>query len=625
LSFITRLRRPSIQELTAEDVRTADRRPDDLPAGAADTEAPAAEAAAAEAPAAEAPDTEAPDTEAADAEAPDVGGRGSDDVPGGHGAGRRRARRIAARVTTGLACLLVLFALLAPNQLGGLTPGAFVRIPLEALVGVALVLVLAARVRRVVAVLAGVVLGLLLIVKLLDMGFYAVFARPFDPVLDWTLFGAGVGFLTDSMGRVGAIASVIAAAVLVVAAPILMALSILRLARVAVRHRTSATRTVAVLAVAWVTCAVLGAQIVPGAPVAAKSAADLAYDHALQVRVNLQDRKAFAAEAAVDAFRDTPGDKLLTGLRGKDVVLAFVESYGRDAVTDPEFAPQVGAVLDAGNRRLGAAGFASRSAFLTSPTSGGASWLAHATLLSGLWIDNQQRYRNLVSSNRLTLNRAFNRASWRTVAVMPAVTQAWPEGAFFGYDQIYGARNLGYHGPRFSYATMPDQFTLSAFERSERAKPDRRPVMAEIPLVSSHGPWAPIPQLIGWNDLGDGSVFDAQAAAGEEPDVVWRDRARVRTEYRRSIEYSLNSLISYVENYGDDDLVLVFLGDHQPAPVVTGEGASRDVPITIVARDRAVLDRISGWGWQDGLMPGAQAPVWRMSAFRDQFLTAFGS
>ena len=61
-------------------------------------------------------------------------------------------------------------------------------------------------------------------------------------------------------------------------------------------------------------------------------------------------------EAAVDAFRDTPGDQLLTGLRGKDVVLAFVESYGRSAVEDPEFAPQVGAVLDAGNRRLRAAG-----------------------------------------------------------------------------------------------------------------------------------------------------------------------------------------------------------------------------------------------------------------------------
>jgi hypothetical protein len=59
----------------------------------------------------------------------------------------------------------------------------------------------------------------------------------------------------------------------------------------------------------------------------------------------------------------------------------------------------------------------------------------------------------------------------------------------------------------------------------------------------------------------------------------------VRTEYRRSVEYSLASVISYVETYGDDDLVMIFLGDHQPTPVITGEGASRDVPITVVTRD----------------------------------------
>jgi hypothetical protein len=162
------------------------------------------------------------------------------------------------------------------------------------------------------------------------------------------------------------------------------------------------------------------------------------------------------------------------------------------------------------------------------------------------------------------------------------------------------------------------------FERSERAKPDRGRVMAEIPLVSSHAPWAPLPRLIDWNDVGDGSIYDHMDQESDPPEVVWRDPTRVRTEYRRSIEYSLNSLVSYVEKYGDDDLVLVFLGDHQPAPIVTGAGASRDVPITVVARDRAVLDRISGWGWQDGLRPGPQAPVWRMNAFRDRFLTAFG-
>ena len=42
---------------------------------------------------------------------------------------------------------------------------------------------------------------------------------------------------------------------------------------------------------------------------------------------------------------------------------------------------------------------------------------------------------------------------------------------------------------------------------------------------------------------------------------------RIRADYRRSIEYTLGTLISYVQTYGDDNLVLVFLGDHQPAAV----------------------------------------------------------
>ena len=164
----------------------------------------------------------------------------------------------------------------------------------------------------------------------------------------------------------------------------------------------------------------------------------------------MADQRRFEAQAAAaDAFRDTPATDLLTGLRGKDVILTFVESYGRDAVEDPEFAPQVGAVLDAGTRRLAAAGFASRSGFLTSPTSGGGSWLAHATLLSGLWIDNQQRYRparrerpadphQRVPARRLADGRRSCRASpgpgrrARSTATTRSTTR----------------RNLGYHGPQ---------------------------------------------------------------------------------------------------------------------------------------------------------------------------------
>jgi hypothetical protein len=419
---------------------------------------------------------------------------------------------------------------------------------------------------------------------------------------------------------------VVGAIVLGLALVVFMALAAVRLSRIAGRHRTGTTRALLALCAIWLVCGVLGAQLVSGFPVASRSAADYAYLHAKQFPAALRDQREFAAEVKVDAFRDTPGSELLTALRGKDVMLTFVESYGRVALEQPQIAPEINALLDAGTAQLRAAGYDARSGFLTSSTTGGGSWLAHATLSSGLWINNQQRYRNLVATDRLTLNRAFQRAGWQTVGIEPAVIQAWPEGGFFGYDRIYVADDLGYRGPRFSYATMPDQFILSAYQRAERGKPGHAPQMAQITTLSSHAPWGPIPEQIDWNDVGDGTVFNPMASAPAPPEAIFsRDATRVRNDYQHAIAYALNNLISYVRTYGDDNLVLIFLGDHQPAPVVTGEGAGRDVPITIVARDPAVLDRISGWGWQRGLRPGPDAPVWRMNEFRDRFLSAFGS
>ncbi|MET9800439.1 sulfatase [Streptomyces sp. NPDC006368] len=532
--------------------------------------------------------------------------------------------RVTAWVASGLATVLVFVALLLPNEPERLSPGAFARIPGEAICGVALLLVLRPGVRRVVAVLGGTVLGLSTLLSLLDMGFRSVLVRPFDPVLDWILFDDAQEFLGDSIGRAGAFGATIGVALLVVALLVLMVLSVVRLSRLVVRHSALATRATLAVGTLWVLCAALGVQV-SGTAVAARSTAGLAQSRVQQVRAGLADREAFAEESAVDSFRGTPADRLLTGLRGKDVLFVFIESYGRSAVQDSEMASEVGAVLADGSRRLGAAGFSSRSAFLTSPTAGGGSWLAHATFASGLWIDNQQRYRDLTAGDRLTLTGAFRRSgAWRTVGVMPGVTRAWPEGRFYGLDDVYDSRNLGYEGPGFSWAPVPDQYSLSAFERLEHGQPGRDPLMAEIILTSSHNPWAPIPTMLDWDEIGDGSVYESVKKAGKDPKEVWKDPARVRTEYRRAIEYSLNSLISYVETYGGDDTVVVFLGDHQPVPTVTRNRHGRDVPVTIVARDPAVLGRISGWGWQEGLKPGPAAPVWRMDAFRDRFLAAYG-
>jgi hypothetical protein len=520
--------------------------------------------------------------------------------------------------------LVVVLALLLPNNASGLSVVAFVSIPLELVLAAVFLLLVPFRVRPVLAVALGAALGLLTVVKVVDMGFHAVLARPFDPVLDWVLIDDAVAFLGSAIGTVGALGATLGAVLLLAAVVLLVTWSVWRLHR-AVLTRSSTIAAVVVLAATWVTCAALGVQFILGVPFASAGSTALVHSRLTQAGEGLRDRQTFAAEAELDAFRDSSGAQLLTGLRGKDVVVAFVESYGRTAIEDAEFAPQVGAVLDDGDRRLLEAGFSSRSAFLTSSTAGGGSWLAHSTVQSGLWIDNQQRYRNLVAGQRLTLTDAFGRAGWRTVGVMPGTTSAWPEGGFFGYDRVYASGDLGYRGPRFNWAGVPDQFTLEAFQRLERAQPRRLPVMAEIQLVSSHAPWEPIPTLVGWRDLGDGSVFGGLAPSSQEPVVILtRDPARVRADYRRSIKYSLNSLISYVVTYGDDDLVLVFLGDHQPSPIVTGAGATRDVPVTLVTRDKEVLSRASSWGWQEGLKPSPNAPVWRMDAFRDRFLVAFG-
>jgi hypothetical protein len=95
--------------------------------------------------------------------------------------------------------------------------------------------------------------------------------------------------------------------------------------------------------------------------------------------------------------------------------------------------------------------------------------------------------------------------------------------------------------------------------------------------------------------------------------------------YARSIQYSLRSLVSFVRHADDKKLVMVVLGDHQPNTNVSGTGVSHDVPISLIAHDPSVLQRISGWGWTPGLQPVSHTRVMPMDGFRDNFLSAFGS
>ena len=546
-------------------------------------------------------------------------------------------RSVAAGALTVLAALLVVLALNIPIQIipeevdrdtfVPLPLDSFVRLPLEALLFFAVVLALPARfgrVRTVLAIVAGIVLGLSSVFKILDIGFGQALNRPFDPLIDYTYARSVIELLRDSFGHGLGTVILVVGALLGIALLVLLPLALLRLTRVAVRHRRRAWQTLAALASLWLVLAVMDVRGDAGM-VASTDTSGYVYGQVSRIPSELRDQRRFAEAAENDPLRDVPPHQLLTGLRGKDVLFVFVESYGRVAVEGGSFSPGVNAVLASGDRELAQAGFSSRSAYLTSSTFGALSWLAHSTFQSGLWVDSQQRYDLLVTGNRLTLSQVFGRAGWRTVDVVPANTRDWPQGEFYEYDHIYDSRNIGYEGPRFGYPTMPDQFTLDALQHLELAKEQRRPLMAEVDLITSHAPWSRIPRMIDQSAVGDGSVYDGMPEQLPSAGDIWPDPRRIRAAYGQSIEYSLNALFTFMTTYGDDDLVVVMLGDHQPATIVSGEGAGRDVPISVISRDTDVLDAISGWGWGEGLRPESDAPVWRMDAFRDRFLAAYGS
>ncbi|MEJ8667912.1 hypothetical protein WKI71_03140 [Streptomyces sp. MS1.AVA.1] len=270
---------------------------------------------------------------------------------------RRRYPRTARGVTVGttvLAGALLLFALLVPNRLERLGPEAFFRLPAEGILLAGLLLALPPRSRRLIAVVSGALLGLLTVLKFVDMGFYQVLARPFDLVLDWILLDDAAEFVRESFGRTGQVLAVVGVLVLIVAVLVLMTLAMVRVTNLMVGNRAVAARTTLILGTAWITCMTLGIQVT-GVPLATKGNAEFLNNRVEQVRAGLRDGRVFQKQAAVDAFAKTPPDQLLTGLRGKDVLFTFIESYGRVAIDDPAMAPQIDAVLKEGTTSLKAA------------------------------------------------------------------------------------------------------------------------------------------------------------------------------------------------------------------------------------------------------------------------------
>ena len=314
----------------------------------------------------------------------------------------------------------------------------------------------------------------------------------------------------------------------------------------------------------------------------------------------------------------------LARIAGADVFVIFVESYGATTYDRPEHAARLAASRSALAAAVTATGGEVVSAFVESPTFGGASWLAHASLLTGLDVRSGDAYNLLMTEKRDTLVQAFAREGYRTVALMPGLRRKWREGAaFYSFDEIYGAGRLDYRGPEFGWWRIPDQYALARLDEAEVARQPRRPLFVFFPTINSHAPFRPTPPYQpDWARLLSDRPFDAdveRALAAQRTD--WTN---LEPAYAESIAYALGWLGGYLRERPEADAVLVVIGDHQPPVGVGGEQPSWEVPVHVIAKRRGVLDALVAGGFTRGLEPRRPA-IGRMHELTPLVLWAFGS
>ena len=468
--------------------------------------------------------------------------------------------------------------------------------------------------------LAGSLLALLTLLALADALARLSLSRSVNLYLDYPLARSVYHLISGSVSVPGAILASIALLLGLAA----LALSLHWLLASLSRQRRALPRA---LAAVFILVGVGGivsfhsSPTLPNLPRAITPGMTLVLDQIRFGRIAQVERQEFAALLAHDT--EQPSSVRLDGLAGVDVILGFIESYGVSALFDERYAPVVGASLDDLDRRVTDAGLHMVSGTLNAPMFGGQSWLAHASLLSGLWIRNQMHYEFLLEIEHETLVQDFQNTGHRTVAVMPAITLPWPQGRWFGYDEIFEAGDMGYAGPPFNWVTMPDQFTWWFFEDSVRRDGDR-PVFAKLALISSHAPWVPIlPILEDWEAIGDGAIFRQWEGEGEAPESLWRNHDRVREHFALSVAYALDVAGRYAATFTDDRTLLILLGDHQPAQIITGPDPSPGVPVHVISGDPALLEPFRARGFVPGAWPARENVGKGMDQFREWLLDAY--
>lgn len=307
--------------------------------------------------------------------------------------------------------------------------------------------------------------------------------------------------------------------------------------------------------------------------------------------------------------------------RPPSVYVFVIESYGRDLFT-PDFR-RFQRDVEKSEERLREAGYTLRSRYITAPVFGGSSWMANATLMCGVRVQDQRRFEALYRAEVACLPKLFNDAGYHTILAASNIT--YYDERFMGvlpFEQLYYLENLGYKGPRFTWSYMPDQYTVHTVHEKELARRGDKPTLAYFMLTSSHHPWTRVPRYVeDWSTIGDGSIYNRLPAQTFRNSFV--GGRQVDQAFGASIEYSFQVVVEYLLRGTDDNTLVIVLGDHQPrAPIANKDEDTWDVPVHVLSRNPALVESFAALGYTPGFTPSPDQPDVPMEGFLLHLLKA---
>jgi hypothetical protein len=296
------------------------------------------------------------------------------------------------------------------------------------------------------------------------------------------------------------------------------------------------------------------------------------------------------------------GEGITISLIEKDLHIFVIESYGSTIFATIEYLDHMLPVYTRLEQEMMGAGWLAFSGFVRSPAFGGRSWMADASLLSGIQIKTQAAFDQIAEREQPAELLAFlGDNNYYRIYAAPGTTAAdesWRSA--YPFEEYLLSDDYDYSGPFLNLGAMSDQFILHSV--TQRHLLPFRKEFALYLLVSSHVPFKVVPKYIeDWSLLSNGEVYYEDHLMYFENN--WLTGGELAEGYLAGIEYSLTTTAGYLSNIIEERGLTIIVGDHQPRKPVSDSRAGYAVPIHILLPEELPVTVPQEWKMQPGFIP----------------------